>query len=746
MQLKSLKKVQKNNSVLNKKNSAEKKSDTKSYESLLKEVEILIKNLGYFPDKREIAQRLNIKGVKARQDLKSIIKSLKKDTLKKQSLRQRVFRIVEFDDANSPLVVAVSLGVEYAPNNLHKYTVSSSSIKQFQNAQVDDVFYGAVLPDQTVQFIRWDTKKDAKDLIYGLIAKNKDQVVFVPADRSDRNTYAIAYGEGDIEKSKLPLFATARVMQDQSLSVEIEKIIGDETKLYDFIIERRNLPRAFDQGILKSLEKEVVPPLGERKDLRQLPFVTIDGQDAKDFDDAVYAKMNPDGSWRLVVAIADVTHYLRSHPDLDKQAFERGNSIYFPGYVIPMLPEKLSNDLCSLKPQVDRAVLGADILVNKEGKKISHEFYSALIHSHARLTYKQVEQRMEGVTGHQIKNEALSAVDQLIGLHETLLKQRVNRGPLELESVELSFEFDKKGKVTGITNAPQLQSQQLIEEMMVLANQCAAETLSEAQLTIPYRIHEMPTAEKIHDFKQHLKSYQIKAGALTTPSGFNKILKSLDGHSLRSTIMDLCLRTQSKAVYFPSNQGHFGLNLSHYCHFTSPIRRYADVLVHRALYATISGNTKTFKMETDRHMKEWCDQLSELERRASQAEREVSDRLAAFFYAHKIGSVFKAVVSGISGAGIFVTLSDPELSGLVPMENLEDDYYILRKDPLHLKGRRRGRLYKIGQLLQVKLQEVDLARGRMNFSIDRPQEKTETKLKNPSSYKRAPKKKLPSTN
>tara|TARA_B000000565_G_scaffold47499_1_gene31566 strand:+ start:42740 stop:44629 length:1890 start_codon:yes stop_codon:yes gene_type:complete len=557
-------------------------------------------------------------------------------------------------------------------------------------------------------------KNSCIDELFGMVFPQDKRAIFYSVERSDRNTYLVSKKNLDQLTFKKPSFVKARLCKVQEETVEIIKIYGDEKHLYDFIIEQANLRNHFKKEILETLKKEKVPSLGKRKDLRKTPFVTIDGVDAKDFDDAVYANLNPDGTWQLMVAIADVTHYLKQSSDLDKEALQRGNSIYFPGFVIPMLPEKLSNDLCSLKPNVDRAVLVCEMRLNNKGEKIQHSFYSALIHSHARLTYDQVESYMDGKIS--VKTRVKKPVQNLVNLYELLIKQREIRGPLELESTELIFDFNQSGEVCAVKNAPQLQSQKLIEEMMVLANRCAAETLTEAQLKVPYRIHEMPVAEKIHDLKQQLKFYQLKTGALTTPEGFNKIIESMSNHPMRSTIMDLCLRTQSKAIYDPENKGHFGLNLKHYCHFTSPIRRYADVLVHRAIYAVIQGKTNKFKSDY-LDMSDICYELSELERKATRVEREVNDRLVAFFYANNIGSVFKSVISGISGAGIFVTVPDPEISGLIVMENLSDDYYILKNNPVHLKGRRRGKVYRIGQSIEVVLESVDLAKGRLNFSI-----------------------------
>ena len=553
------------------------------------------------------------------------------------------------------------------------------------------------------------------DDLYGMVFVQGERAIFYSADRSDRNTYLVSAESLDQSIFNQPTFVKSRLHGSKDDTIEIVKIYGDQKHLYDFIIEQANLRNHFNQEILKELKKEKVPPLGKRKDLRKIPFVTIDGADAKDFDDAVCANLNSDGSWQLMVAIADVTHYLKQSSDLDKEAFLRGNSIYFPGFVIPMLPEKLSNDLCSLKPKVDRAVLVCEMMLDSNGEKKRHSFYPALIHSHARLTYDQVERYMGGQSS--IDKAVKKPVQSLVNLYDLLIKQREIRAPLELESTELVFDFNQQGEVCGIKNAHQLQSQKLIEEMMVLANRCAAETLTEAQLKVPYRIHEMPTAEKIHDLKQQLKFYQLKAGALTTPAGFNKIINSMSNHPMRSTIMDLCLRTQSKAIYSPENKGHFGLNLKHYCHFTSPIQ----------------NKTNEFKSDYMNDMSDICYELSEVERKSTKVEREINDRLVAFFYANNIGTVFKSVISGISGAGIFVTVPDPEISGLIVMENLSDDYYILKKNPVHLKGRRRGKVYRIGQQIEVALESVDLAKGRLNFSI-KGKENLSPKIKKKKPY------------
>ncbi len=672
---------------------------------------------------------LNIKGVEPRKALKDILSQIKKEGQfapappKKDS--KALFVVARFDEDLVPLFQLVKSSEFNQKNDKDQLYRLSDNGRLTKDVKVGDQFFGEILPDKTVKLIR-EVRETPQDLVYGYVSRLRGQLIFESSDRQDRGTYRILNGKVNPE-TYLNHFVKARFVPGRVPTVDVVEDIGGFAQLFDFVIERHELPHVFSKESLASLKGCSVPDLEGREDLRQLPFVTIDGKDAKDFDDAVFAEPLKGGLWRLMVAIADVTYYVKEGSSLDLEALDRGNSVYFPGRVIPMLPEKLSNDLCSLRSCEDRAVMAVEIILDADGYKKEHRFFRGLIHSHARLTYQQVEEKINAPKKVNIP-EVDDAVQNLIAAYAVLKKARVRRDPLEITSAELMFHFDESGTISSIANSQQLESHQLIEEMMVLANQCAAETLSKARIKVPFRIHESPAQEKVSELKFFLKSLGLKSNQLyTEPKDFNALMRRLDGNPLSGIVMEMVLRTQSKAIYSPDNIGHFGLNLTDYCHFTSPIRRYADVLVHRALAALLEKKTEAVKARFNIHMKDWCEQISEKERRATYSEREVYDRLTAFYFSDKIGENLKGFISGISRAGLFITLSDFNVSGLVPMSSLTDDFYMLKQNPDHLKGRRRGRMYRLGDFVAVELQEVDLAKGRLNFRLEASPKKDRNK-------------------
>lgn len=687
-----------------------------------KQVAQAVSDLGYLPKKRELALLLNVKGVEPRKQLKEILSTLKAEgrfaqaaPAKKES--KAVFGLMRFDDDGRPLFrLLKSASFNQGVDKDRLYIASDDRLHALEKAEIGDQFFGQLLKDGTLKLIR-KVETAPGDLVYGFVSRFRGAIVFDSSDRQDRGVYAILPGKFKPD-TLLNHFVKARFAPGKVPSVLILEDIGGFDQLFNFVIERHGLPHVFSEQSLAPLTHMTVPALGEREDLRALPFVTIDGEDSKDFDDAVFSEPHPEGGWRLMVAIADVGHYVPEGSALDQEALDRGNSVYFPGHVIPMLPEKLSNDLCSLRPKEDRAVLAVEIHITETGEKVSHRFMRGLIHSYARLTYTQVEEAIQG--NHPFTDKKLSAaVGHLIETYRSLQKKRAQRSPLEINSPELYFHFDEEGQITGIKNRDALASHQLIEEMMVLANQCAAETLSHAGIPVPYRTHEMPSQEKVNELRLFLKGLGIKPSAqYTEPSDFNRLMRSLKDNPLSGVVMEMVLRSQSKAIYGPQNIGHFGLNLENYCHFTSPIRRYADLLVHRALSAVSEKKTTSLKTAYTTHMAHWCEQISDRERRAVYAEREVYDRLASFYFSDKVGEDYKAYISGITRSGLFVTLLDLNLGGLVPMGALADDFYMLRQNPNQLKGQRHGRTYSLGDFLTVTLQEVDLAKGRLNFSLN----------------------------
>lgn len=469
--------------------------------------------------------------------------------------------------------------------------------------------------------------------------------------------------------------------------------------------------------VAKISQKVTEEDLKGRTDLRDLPFVTIDGEDAKDFDDAVYCYQKPKGGYQLYVAIADVSHYVPIDSALDKEAARRGNSVYFPGKVVPMLPEALSNGICSLNPQVDRMCIVAEMAITPDGKIGRSRFYKAVFHSHARLTYTQVAQWLkEGRTDTQ--HEALWPVLQsLDALYNTLLKARKIRGAMEFETTETRIEFDENRKIQRIVPVIRNDAHRLIEECMLAANVATARFLEKAKLPILYRVHATPDEDKIAALRLFLGELglQLGGGKKPHPKDFQKVLGAIDGRPEKHLIETVMLRSLKQAQYIEENDGHFGLAYSAYTHFTSPIRRYPDLLIHRAITHVID-NCKEDKFDyNSEDMNRLGKHCSSTERRADEATREVIAWLKCEYMQDKLGQVFQGTISAVTGFGIFVELDDIYVEGLVHVTSLRNDYYAFDAIKHRLVGERGGHVYRLGDKMTVLVARVDLDERKIDF-------------------------------
>ena len=487
-------------------------------------------------------------------------------------------------------------------------------------------------------------------------------------------------------------------------------------------IHDNDIPTEFSDEALKLAAAAGPAPLGTREDLRDLPLVTIDGADARDFDDAVYAETDSDpknnNGWRIVVAIADVSWYVRPGDGLDRNAYERGNSVYFPDRVVPMLPEELSNGWCSLKPNEDRPCLVAHMTINAEGHLINHRFSRALMRSQARLTYEQVQAARDGDPDTVTAPLTDTVIADLYGAYEALTKARKERGVLELELPERRVVIGDDGQVERVESRDRFDSHKLIEEFMIAANVAAAETLEQKRQPCMYRIHDEPSLDKMEALRQFLDSLSIPLakGQVIRAEQFNHILNKVKDTPNADMVNQVVLRSQSQAEYNPENLGHFGLALRRYCHFTSPIRRYADLLVHRAMVSGLGlGDGGLEKDHKD--FSRMGEVLSGLERRAANAERSATDRFVASFLADKIGVIFSGRINGVTRFGLFVTLEDSGADGLVPIRTLAEDYYVHDEARHELRGRRTKRTYRLGQVVDVMLMEADAISGSMVMQI-----------------------------
>lgn len=509
-------------------------------------------------------------------------------------------------------------------------------------------------------------------------------------------------------------------------SIKILEKIGDIRSPNTFslmAIYANDLPHTFSQEAIELAEQGHIPPLGDRTDLRHIDLVTIDGEDARDFDDAVWAQADSDprneGGWRILVAIADVAYYVHSGTALDQEAKKRGNSVYFPDRVVPMLPEALSNELCSLKPHVDRACLAIEMIITAQGKIKSHRVKRGLMQSRARLTYTQVQQALDGQCD-KVTTPLLDPIlKPLYGAYQSLLKARHQRGALELQSPERQVILGKDGHIDRIIPRPSFESHKLIEEFMIAANVAAARTLTSKSWPCLFRIHDAPDALRVENLRQILKQLKMTFPKIhkPLPNHFNSILKMTEKTPYQRFINDLILRSQAQAKYSPLNIGHYGLGLSQYAHFTSPIRRYADLVVHRALISALNLgddglHDKSIPLE---HL---GDHVSATERQAAKAEREVMDRFMAAYMAPNIGKSFNVTITGMNKFGLFVSENDTGADGFVPKGTLTDDIYFYEEQNHRLVGRRTRKVYQLGDSLSATLTEADPIVSRLAFRLE----------------------------
>ncbi|WNK01306.1 ribonuclease R [Thalassospiraceae bacterium LMO-JJ14] len=562
--------------------------------------------------------------------------------------------------------------------------------------------------------------------ILGIVTEAEGELRIRPVDKRERYEFVIEKGQD--KGAQVGELVRAQGVRGPRLGLKrcrvIERIAEAEgaSAISLICVHQHGIPVAFPDPAMKQAEKSKAAPLGARDDLRKVPLVTIDGADARDFDDAVFAEPDDDpknpGGFRLLVAIADVAWYVRTGDALDKAAFERGNSVYFPDRVVPMLPEQLSNGWCSLKPHEDRPCLVAHLKIDAEGNLRTKSFKRAMMKSHARLTYEQVQMARDGHPDEMTAPLVDDVISPLYAAFDILLKAREARGALEIEGDERKVVLDDNGDITGIEPRQRLDSHKLIEEFMVLANVAAAEFLEEKKRPCMYRVHDEPSMSKIEALSEVLDSVHIRfdRGQTVTPHRFNQILKKAHGTPHQQMINDVVLRSQAQAMYDPVNLGHFGLSLKRYCHFTSPIRRYADLLVHRALIRGMKPNDGALGEDPGDFAK-IGEHLSITERRAQAAERDAMDRYGAYFMRDKVGASFLARISGVTRFGIFIRVDDIGADGLVPIKTLPNDYYIHDEERHQLRGRNNGMVYRLGDKVEVVLREVTPVTGGMLFEV-----------------------------
>jgi ribonuclease R len=510
-------------------------------------------------------------------------------------------------------------------------------------------------------------------------------------------------------------------------SARVEERLGSlksERAVSMIAIHAHDIPHVFPRAVLAEAEAMRPAGLAGREDWRKLPLVTIDPVDAKDHDDAVHAELDSDprnpGGHVITVAIADVAHYVRPGAALDREALHRGNSIYFPDRVVPMLPERISNDLCSLRPGEDRAALAVRMVVGADGRKRTHSFHRVLMRSAAKLNYTQVQMAAGGRTDEDTEPLLNAVIEPLYDAYEVLKRARAARGPLDLDLPERKILLKHDGTIDRVTTLERLEAHRLIEEFMILANVAAAETLERARTPLIYRVHDEPAIEKVEALREFLKTLNIalpKGGVLRADQ-FNRILDRVRGRDIEKLVNEVVLRTQAQAEYAAENYGHFGLNLRRYAHFTSPIRRYADLIVHRALVrAQKFGPDGLPEVQDARTLGEIAAQISAAERRAMKAERETIDRLIAHFLADRIGATFDGHIAGVTRAGLFVKLDDTGADGFVPARTIGQEYFRYEEAMHAMVGGRSGETYRLGDRVTVRLVEAAPVAGALRFEL-----------------------------
>jgi ribonuclease R len=488
-------------------------------------------------------------------------------------------------------------------------------------------------------------------------------------------------------------------------------------------IHAHRIPNRFGEDVLAETERAVPATLSGREDWRDIPFVTIDPADAKDHDDAVHAEPDFDpanpGGFILRVAIADVAAYVRPGTPLDRDALDRGNSVYFPDRVVPMLPERISNDLCSLRPAQDRPAIAVAMTIDENGHKIRHRFHRIMMRSAAKLSYEQAQAALDGATDEVTRPLRADILAPLFDAYAALRIAREKRGPLDLDLPERKIVLTPQGTVARVVTPVRLDTHRLIEEFMVLANVSAAEMLEAKQQFFIYRVHDEPSREKLDNLADFLATIGIKLakGQVLRPAQFNKILTRVKGTPNEHIVNEVVLRTQAQAEYVTENYGHFGLDLRRYAHFTSPIRRYADLVVHRALIAALELGPDGLPPSAQGDLAEVAARISAAERRAMAAERDTVERLVAAHLSSQIGATFQGRVSGATRAGLFVKLDETGADGFIPASLLGDDYF-RHDEALHaLVGSRTGQIHRLGDVVTVRLVEAAPLAGALRFEL-----------------------------
>ena len=579
-------------------------------------------------------------------------------------------------------------------------------------------------PAYTARIIKViDKRKNSALGVYREMDDGKGRIL--PIDRRGIEMDVDPEFRGDAKEGDLVEVENVRIGQYGLQRAKVLSVVGSvatEKAISMIAIHAHGIPHIFPPHVMREAEAAEQAGMAHREDWRKLPLITIDPADAKDHDDAVYAEPdtstdNP-GGVIVVVAIADVSWYVRPGSPLDREALKRGNSVYFPDRVVPMLPERISNDLCSLREGEDRPALAVRMVFSKEGRKAGHTFHRIMMKSAAKLSYQQAQAAIDGQPDDKTGPMLEPILKPLWHAYGLMREGRARRQPLELDMPERKILLKSDGTVDKVVVPPRLDAHKLIEEMMIQANVAAAETLEQKKQALIYRVHDAPSLAKQEVLREFLGTLEMSlAHGNLRSNHFNQILLRVVGKPYETMVNEMVLRSQSQAIYSPENIGHFGLNLLKYAHFTSPIRRYADLIVHRALVASLHFGPGGLTPEEEGQLDDIAAEISTFERRAMAAERETVDRLIAHHLADRIGQEFDGRVSGVTKSGLFVSLPDYGADGFVPISTLGNDYYIYDEAHQALIGDKTGLGFRLGDTVRVKLTDAIPLAGALRFDV-----------------------------
>lgn len=692
--------------------------------------------------KREIARAFGIKGDK-RIELKRLLREMADEGVIEGTRRTLVrsgdlppvgvIEVIELD-ADGELI-ARPAKLERAGDEQHRIRLVPSKLRGGTTPGVGDRVLAHIdpLPEADEAGCAFQARaikvlpRDQVRLL-GIYRKLTDgSGIIDPVDRRQLKEWQVRRGDDDGAKAgELVRFELSKRQRYGVAQARILERLGDPAAQGAqslIAIEMHGLRDRFPDAVMLEAEACEAADLTDREDLRDLPLITIDPAGARDHDDAVWASPDDDaansGGWIVIVAIADVAHYVTAGSALDREAQTRGNSTYFPDRVLPMLPEALSSGLCSLVDGEDRAVLAVRMVFDRTGAKRNHRFFRGLMRSNATLTYQQAQAAIDLPDQSDIPASLQTVIASLFGAYRALVKARQERQPLDLDLPERKITLDKDGRVESVNVPPRLDAHRLVEEFMIQANVAAAESLERKSTPLIYRIHDSPSAEKLLALSNFLKTIDLKIPRTghIRPHHFNQVLDQAAKRDLSMVVSDVVLRSQAQAEYNPVNCGHFGLNLQRYAHFTSPIRRYADLIVHRALIRAFGLGAGGLNNDEINRLESTAEAISQAERRAMAAERETVERLIADFLSDRVGAQFDAVVSGAVRSGLFVRLAETGADGFVPASTIGHEFFLHDETHHALYGEASGREFALGDQVKVRLVEAIPSAGALRFEM-----------------------------